>query len=126
MTRTTEQREEAVERLNEIRDELSELADEAYRIVRELSPNRADAAKAYWYAQLVMAISDDHDYLGSGSHTLQDSIDELDEADEFSEVDECDGCEKTDRVHVDTGLCRRCHEEMIDEAEESVHEMNPE
>jgi len=75
-----EERKESAERLEEIKDEISELLEEA----ADLLPRgiMRDRANAYWYAQIRMALDDDHEYLGSGSHTIQDSIDELNGEDE--------------------------------------------
>ena len=63
---------EDVERLLEIKDEIGDLVEEAFRLVPSADRPRA---KSYWYAQIIMALDDDHEFLGSGSHTLQDTID---------------------------------------------------
>lgn len=65
--------------LSEIKEKIRELADMALRIVR----NSKDAteyqrAKSYWYASIVMALDDNHDYLGKNMFTLEDSIEALD------------------------------------------------
>jgi hypothetical protein len=74
---------EDVDRLLQIKDEIKELAHEIKELAQEaygLTPQDSKRiAKAYWYAQLIMALDDDHEFLGSGSHTLQDTIDDAEE-----------------------------------------------
>ncbi len=64
-------------RLDEIRDEIERLVDEAIRIVDDT--DERGAARAYWYPQIVMALGDNHHYLGGSMHSLQDTIDALEE-----------------------------------------------
>lgn len=69
-----------VGRLGEIYEEMMELVHEAEALVRGTSEERA--ASGYWLAQLKMALDNNHGYLGSGSHTLQDTIEALEAEDE--------------------------------------------
>lgn len=54
-----------------------ELFDDAVRalrgVVEQLPELEQQRAKGYWLAAIVTARSDDHDYLGSGSHTMEDN-----------------------------------------------------
>ena len=77
------------DRLNEILEDLdiilNELADhlsEAEVLIREAATLRDeqlifDRARLYWMAQIKMALSDDHDYLGGASVTFADTIKEI-------------------------------------------------
>jgi hypothetical protein len=65
-----------VDRLSEIKDEIKYLVEEARVLVHSTSEDAR--SKAYWYAHITMALDDDHEFLGSGSHTMQDTIDNLD------------------------------------------------
>jgi hypothetical protein len=76
MTKTMD-RIEAIERLNEIRDEIGELVHEAKDILKSQNDDAAATGNAYWYAQIVCALSDDHDYIGGSMCTLQGSINGL-------------------------------------------------
>ena len=69
----------STERLEEIKDEIKELMEEAMGIVQEESNGGIvfDRAKAYWNAHIIMALDEDHVYLGGCGHTFQDTIDEL-------------------------------------------------
>lgn len=67
---------EDIERLREIKDEIKELLNEAYRTVEWTSEGRR--AKAYWYAHMVTALDSDHGYLGGSMCTMEESIEALD------------------------------------------------
>lgn len=75
------------QRLDEIKDELLELIEEAEKIVRDLdiSPDRMiyHRAYAYWIPQMTMAVTNDHDWLGSCSVCLEETIEDLDKLDKF-------------------------------------------
>jgi hypothetical protein len=76
------EREDALEHLETLHEDIKALVGEARDTVDGLPDRLAARAKAYWLAQLVMALDDDHEYLGSGSCTLADTIRELREAGE--------------------------------------------
>lgn len=77
------------ERLDEIKDELLDLLNEASEIVRKLdtTPGKMiyNRASAYWFPQLTMAITNDHEWLGSSTVCLEETIEELDELETSSE-----------------------------------------
>lgn len=56
-------KQEDVERLREIKNEIQERVDEALEIVRR-SGNKLeyDRAKSYWHPHICMALGDEHDY----------------------------------------------------------------
>ena len=66
---------ETVDRLEEIKEEIHELLHEAKRLVCGTAEEQR--AKSYWLAHIAMSLDDDHDYLGGGGITMQDTIDAL-------------------------------------------------
>lgn len=80
------------ERLQEIKDEMLGLLEEAKRIIASGPRHTYERAKAYCLAHIAIALDDDHDYVGSDGANLQEIIDELDpgEPDEDDEEDEED------------------------------------
>ena len=78
------ERKENLERLDEIKDEMLELVNEALDLVRATDDNEEDHAKRTWYASIVCALTDDHEWCDR-SHTLEDTVVSL-EMDEEEEV----------------------------------------
>lgn len=79
-------------RLQEIKDEMKELLDEARRIVRGTSEDAR--AKAYWYGHIACALDSDHSFLGGNSCTMQETCDRLSgQVDEDEEEFEDEDCE---------------------------------
>lgn len=66
--------EERADRLEEIKESIKELLDEAGRLVRGTVVE--DRAKAYWLAHLRISLDRDHGYLDR-SPTMQSDIDVL-------------------------------------------------
>lgn len=84
-------------RLEEIRDTMLELLDEAKSIVNsKCSRLTKDRMRAYWFAQIQMALTDDHCYLGSAGATMQEAIDEI--GDEGTEDDDEDDVEPIEPI----------------------------
>jgi hypothetical protein len=69
-------KEEAAYDLRDILADMKDLAHRAEVAVRGQGLVE-DRAHAYWLAQILCALSDEHEYLGGGSVTMQDSINEL-------------------------------------------------
>jgi len=66
-------------RFEEIIREIKELLEEAIDLV----PDHARArAKAYWYAQIVMALDEDHDYLGGSMCSMKDTLEDFNDIDD--------------------------------------------
>lgn len=64
-----------IDRLCAIQEEMLELLNEAGDIIRQSDENiHWDRAKAYWYAHVQIALSNNHDYLGGSMHNMQDTI----------------------------------------------------
>ena len=63
--------------LTEIHEQMTELVRMAERLLRQAPDLTYRRAHGYWLAQITMALSDDHDYLGRGTITMQDTIREL-------------------------------------------------
>ncbi len=75
--------EQAANQLQEILDNMIEELYQVEQIFRKLPPNDRriiDRAKSYWFAHIKMSLNNDHDYLGSGSVTMADTIEELHES----------------------------------------------
>jgi hypothetical protein len=77
-TVSKEDREVLRDELVEIADELHGLRDRADQVLRGVGGVIERRARAYWFAQFVMLVDDDHGYLGGASHTLADTIQALD------------------------------------------------
>ena len=63
--------------LSEINQQMLDLLRQAARLLRAAPDPTYRRAKAYWLAHITMALTDEHDYLGSGTVTMQDTIREL-------------------------------------------------
>tara|TARA_B100001287_G_C22539591_1_gene461472 strand:+ start:326 stop:607 length:282 start_codon:yes stop_codon:yes gene_type:complete len=61
------------QRFEEIINNIDELVEEAINIIPE---NMVAKAKSYWYAHILCAINDDHEFLGGSIHHMQDCLDE--------------------------------------------------
>jgi len=66
-------------RFEEIIGEIKELLEEAIDLV----PDHARArAESYWYAHMIVNVTEDHDYMSSSMCSMQDSLEEFDEEEE--------------------------------------------
>ena len=73
-------------RFEEIKDQIKELLNEALDLVPEgFSRSRA---QSYWYATMIMNVTDDHDYMGGCMVGMQDTLEEFDEVDEEEEEED--------------------------------------
>jgi len=76
---------EAIENLQEVSELIEQAIDLAQVVINdsELRENGngrdLEAAYCYWYAQLQMARSSDHSFIGSASVTIEDTIQVLGE-----------------------------------------------
>tara|TARA_B100000131_G_scaffold282475_1_gene289719 strand:+ start:169 stop:579 length:411 start_codon:yes stop_codon:yes gene_type:complete len=61
------------QRFEEIISEIDNLMEEAINIIPE---NMVARAKSYWYAHIMCAINDDHEFIGGSPHHMQDALDE--------------------------------------------------
>lgn len=73
MDYSSENLEEFLENIEKIR----ELTDRNLDIIRKADRHEYERAKAYWYAHIVMALSNDHEYLGKNMSTMQESAEVL-------------------------------------------------
>lgn len=79
------------ERLTDIHSEMMDLIEEASSLVRSNGGIEWERANGYWVAQIKMALSNDHFYVGSSMFTMQDAIQSLDPGDEEEcAEEECD------------------------------------
>ena len=76
----SEEKKEAVDRLNEILLEMIDMTEEATRLIRVHGSNfDYERAKAYCLAQIKCALNKDHGYLGGSMCTLEEVIQSMDE-----------------------------------------------
>ena len=72
-------------RFEEIIGEIKELLEEAIDLVPEgLSRARA---KSYWYANMIINVTEDHEYMGSSMCSMQDTLEEFDDDEKEDEED---------------------------------------
>lgn len=71
---------EITERLQEIKEQMLELLDEAKEIIPEGMTK--ERAKCYWYAHIKTALLKEHEFLGGSLVTMDDTINEIDEESE--------------------------------------------
>lgn len=71
---------EITERLQEIKDQMLKLLDEAKEIIPEGMTK--ERAKCYWYAHIKTALLKEHEFLGGSLVTMDDTINEIDEESE--------------------------------------------
>ena len=70
-------------RFEEIIGEIKELLEEAIDLVPEgLSRARA---KSYWYANMIINVTEDHEYMGSSMCSMQDTLEEFDDEEKDKE-----------------------------------------
>lgn len=68
----------AGERILEITEEIIDLLEEAMSLVRGVgTPEEIARARSYWLGHIRMSLNDDHDYMGRGSCTMEDTAREL-------------------------------------------------
>lgn len=77
---------EVSEELTEIKNQIKNLLDEARVLIKNTDYNAWERARKYWYAHIITALDDDHNYLGSSSVTMQDTINELSKPANMEEI----------------------------------------
>lgn len=68
-----------IDRLEEIKEELLTLMDEAKHLVRSGENLTYERARSYWIPHVIMALTKEHEYLGGSMVTMEDTIEELKE-----------------------------------------------
>lgn len=66
---------EKSERLQEIKEQMHELLEEAKDLIPEGMTK--ERAKCYWYAHIKTAILKEHEYLGGSMVTMEETIEEI-------------------------------------------------
>lgn len=75
-------------RFEEIIGEIRELLDEALELVPEgVTRSRAES---YWYGNMIVNVTEDHNYMSGSMCSMQDTLEELDEVEEFDEEEDDD------------------------------------
>ncbi len=72
-------------RFEEIIGEIQELLNEALDLVPE--GYARSRAESYWYAHMIVNVTEDHGYMGGSMCSMQDTLEEFDEEDEEDEED---------------------------------------
>ncbi len=72
-----QQKQEDLAELQDILDRMLDDSNRAFELYVEMGGHE-ERAKAYWFAQIRMALNSDHSWVGSGSVTLENAIAELD------------------------------------------------
>lgn len=75
-------------RFEEIKEQIKELIDEALDLVPEGGVKAR--ARAYWYPQIVMALDNDHEYMGRSMCSMQDTLEEFCDEDEEEDFEDDD------------------------------------
>jgi hypothetical protein len=74
---------EASHRIDEIREEIKGLTEEAMACLRKAKlHDEADAAKGYWYAHILTALDDDHSWAGGGTLTMARTVERIENKEE--------------------------------------------
>ena len=72
-------------RFEEIICEIKELLYEALDLVPEGSAR--SRAESYWYAHMIVNVTEDHGYMGGSMCSMQDTLEEFDEVEEEEDYD---------------------------------------
>ena len=73
-------------RFEEIIGEIKELLEEALDLVPEGYVR--SRAESYWYAHMIVNVTEDHCYMSSSMCSMQDTLEEFDEIDEEEKEEE--------------------------------------
>ena len=72
-------------RFEEIIGEIKDLLEEALDLVPEgMSRSRADS---YWYAHMIVNVTEDHGYMGGSMCSMQDTLEEFNDIDDEDDED---------------------------------------
>ena len=72
-------------RFEEIIDEIKELLEEALDLVPEGYVR--SRAETYWYAHMIVNVTEDHGYMSGSMCSMQDTLEEFDEEEEEEDYD---------------------------------------
>lgn len=76
-------------RLQEIKNEIKTLADEALDVVLMNCPRfQWERGKSYWHPHITMALDNDNDYCGKDGATIQEAIDSIDDPEDEEVVND--------------------------------------
>lgn len=70
-----------VERLNEIKDEIAALVEEAAGLADEAGGTIGRRARSYWYGHILGALDHEGSFGGSSMHALSQTIEEVEQLD---------------------------------------------
>lgn len=69
-----EEKMEALDRLEEIKNEIAGLRDETEELLRGYFPDEYEKARSYWLASMETDLTQDHSYLSKSPITFEDSL----------------------------------------------------
>jgi hypothetical protein len=91
--------------LQDIAYEIKELAGNAMRLVRGTAEE--GRARSYWYPHIVMAVSEDHGYMGKNMFTMMDAAQSLIDGADDEEEEDMFETKKTKKKKVKEGMNHR-------------------
>ena len=97
------------ERLHHIQTQILGLLDEARKLIQRNAPEITwERAKSYWFAQAQMAITDEHEYIGSATFSMDSAIQEMEahEDENASDKENEDDEDSNDNDHCCDDDCR--------------------
>lgn len=71
------ERQEAIDRLMEIQDEIDGLVQEAKEIIKEAAPGEYERARRYWAAHIEGALSKSYGWLGGSFIDMESTIEAI-------------------------------------------------
>jgi hypothetical protein len=74
-------KQEAIQRLREIQEEISNLVSEAKDIICEVAPGEYERAQRYWAAQIESALSKSYGWMGGSFVDMDSSIEAIENGD---------------------------------------------
>ena len=96
-------------RLREIKDQIKSLMEEAHDIVTRCGERFiVDRARAYWLAHIFIALDNEHDFLGNGMCTFEETIKEIGDRVEDNKV----------KISYENVQCPNCGDTIPDDVEE--------
>lgn len=119
-------RDNDIQRLQQIKNEIKELVIEATLILRRDAPDMVyERAKSYWIGHISTALDDESDYMGTSQVTFQNTIDELGVSNEdvegtFDNIGWTKTKEELEQILSDFDLTLDSFEEVDDEIKHVV------
>lgn len=98
------ERQEAIERLRELAEQMYEAMDEMKDVIREVAPGEYERARSYWLAHIDGALENRGGWLGGSFISFEDTVRSIEEA----EDEVCEDCGERLKEDEDGGLYCDC------------------